>query len=70
MLVRWEALRFAKRVAKSFDFVGSMFEPAERVFRRLGARQVTCLSVSKLSRRMRVLSAARELALASIGKHA
>jgi Acetyltransferase (GNAT) domain len=67
MLVRWEALRYARRLAKSFDFVGSMFEPAERVFRSLGARQVTCLSVSRVSRRMRVLSAARELAAAVAG---
>jgi Acetyltransferase (GNAT) domain len=67
MLVRWEALKNARRVTRSFDFVGSMFEPAERVFRKLGARQVAYLSVSRFSRRMRVLSAARELAAAVAG---
>jgi Acetyltransferase (GNAT) domain len=67
VLVKWEVLKYARRVTKSFDFVGSMFEPAEQVFRKLGARQVTYLSVSRLSRRMRVLSAARELAAAVAG---
>jgi hypothetical protein len=69
-LVKWESIRFAGRVTKSYDFVGSTFEPAERAFRSLGAQQTICLGVSKLNRRARVLSAARELALALAGRQA
>ena len=68
MLVRWEAIRFASKVTKSFDFCGSRAEPVERVFRGFGARQITCFAVSKFSRRMRVLNAARELAAAVTGR--
>jgi hypothetical protein len=67
-LVRWESIRFAGRVTKTYDFVGSSFEPVERVFRTLGARQTICLCVSKLNRTARALSAARELALSLTGR--
>jgi Acetyltransferase (GNAT) domain len=66
-LIRWESVRFAAGVTRSYDFVGSTFEPVEHVFRMLGGRQVTCLSVSRLSRRMRVLSKAQELAWSMAG---
>ena len=63
-LVRWQAVKFARTITKAFDFVGSTDERVERAFRRLGGQQTICLSVSKLNRRARVLSAAREFALA------
>jgi hypothetical protein len=67
-LVKWESIRFAGRVTQSYDFLGSSFEPVERTFRSLGARQTIRLAVSKLNRRARLLSAARALALAVMGR--
>jgi hypothetical protein len=60
-LVRWEAVRFARGVVHAFDFFGSMMEPVERAFRRLGGRQTLSFYVHRMSRRMRVLEGAREL---------
>jgi Acetyltransferase (GNAT) domain len=61
VLVRWESVRFARAVTKTFDFRGSRSEMVERSFRRLGGQQVTFLALSKFSSRMRVLDAARGL---------
>jgi hypothetical protein len=60
-LVMWEAIKFAATVTKSFDFEGSMIESVERSFRSYGARQVPYFHVSRMSRRMRLLRAGREI---------
>jgi hypothetical protein len=39
-LLRWEAIKFARQVARRFDFEGSMLQPVERFFRAFGGRQV------------------------------
>jgi len=60
-LVMWEAIRFASTVTRAFDFEGSMIESVERSFRSFGARQVPYFHVERMSRRMKVLSAGREM---------
>lgn len=67
-LLRWESIRFASRVTTAFDFVGSMAEPVERAFRAVGARQLLSMHVSKMSRRMRAITAGREFADALFGR--
>lgn len=67
-LVLWEAIKFAATVTKSFDFEGSMIEPVERSFRSFGAVQVPYFHVSRMSRRMRILDAGRELLRALGGR--
>jgi lipid II:glycine glycyltransferase (peptidoglycan interpeptide bridge formation enzyme) len=55
-LCMWEAIRFASRVTRRFDFEGSMIEPIERYFRAFGSEQVSHLQVSKTpSRSLAVL---------------
>lgn len=66
-LVMWEAIKFAPSVTKSFDFEGSMIESVERSFRSYGAKQVPYFHVSRMSRRMKVLSAGRDL-LRALGR--
>jgi hypothetical protein len=60
-LLTWEAIRFAATVAERFDFEGSMLEPIERVFRAFGGVQTPYLHVTRFSRRMRFLSAGRDM---------
>jgi hypothetical protein len=60
-LLVWEAIQFASRVTKVFDYEGSMIEPVERFFRAFGARQVPYFKVRKLSRRMQALNCCRDL---------
>ena len=60
-LCMWEAIQFASRVTKSFDFEGSMMEPVERYFRAFGSVQTPYFSVSKVnSRFQRACLALRE----------
>ncbi len=51
-LCMWEAIQFAARVTKRFDFEGSMIEPVERFFRAFGAKQVPYFSISKINSRI------------------
>jgi hypothetical protein len=46
-LLLWEAIRFSSRVARTFDFEGSMIESVEHFFREFGPRQLPYFSVSK-----------------------
>ena len=55
-LVLWESLAFASTVSREFDFEGSMIEPVERFFRAFGAEPISFSSVTKLSRRLGVLT--------------
>lgn len=60
-LVLWEAIRFASTVSKEFDFVGSMTEPIERFFRGFGATQTSYFILTRMSRRMKILMAAKDI---------
>jgi hypothetical protein len=60
-LVLWEAIQFAATVSKEFDFVGSMNESIERFFRGFGAIQTPFFILTRMSRRMKVLMAARDI---------
>lgn len=66
-LVMWEAIQYAATVSKSFDFEGSMIESVERSFRSFGARQVPYSRVSRMSRRMSLLHAGRQMMKALVG---
>lgn len=46
-LAYWEAILFARTVAKRFDFVGSMLPQVEQLNRGFGARQIPYFSISK-----------------------
>ena len=48
-LLIWEALSFAGKTTKSFDFEGSMMEPVERFFRSFGAIQKPYFKVTKVT---------------------
>jgi len=48
-LCMWEAIQFASKVTKRFDFEGSMIEPVERFFRGFGAIQKHYFAVSKVN---------------------
>lgn len=50
-LVMWEAIRYAAKVSRSFDFEGSMLEPVERFFRAFGAKQVPYHRISRFNSR-------------------
>ena len=55
-LVMWEGIRFARTVAKRFDFEGSMVQSIARFFRSFGAEQVGYSHVTKTpSRLLRVI---------------
>lgn len=45
-LCMWEAIKFASKVTKRFDFEGSMIEPIERFFRGFGAVQKPYFQIS------------------------
>jgi hypothetical protein len=65
-LALWEAIKFSQQVSRRFDFEGSIIEPIERFFRAFGARQVPYFHVTRCSRRMRLLMAARDMIRALI----
>ena len=46
-LLLWEAIKDASLQGKTFDFVGSMFEPIDRFFRGFGAVQKPYMQISK-----------------------
>lgn len=46
-LCMWEAIRFAAKVTRSYDFEGSMIEPVERQFRAFGGQQKPYFRVMK-----------------------
>ncbi|UCH98736.1 MAG: GNAT family N-acetyltransferase [Candidatus Aminicenantes bacterium] len=51
-LLMWEAIQFASRVTKKFDFEGSMIQPIERFFSSFGAKQKPYFQVSKVNSRV------------------
>lgn len=48
-LCLWEAILFASKVTRSFDFEGSMMKPVEKFFRAFGAEQTPYFIVSNTS---------------------
>jgi lipid II:glycine glycyltransferase (peptidoglycan interpeptide bridge formation enzyme) len=60
-LLMWEAIQFAATVTQQFDFVGSMNESIERFVRGFGAKQVPYFALTRMSRRMKILMAGRDL---------
>jgi Acetyltransferase (GNAT) domain len=56
-LLMFEAIKFAATKVNCFDFEGSMIEPIERFFRAFGAEQVPFFSISKMSRREKIIQA-------------
>ncbi len=65
-LLMWTAIQFAATVTQKFDFEGSMIEPVERFFRAFGARQQPYFQVTRLSRRLKLLGAGRDLVKALV----
>jgi hypothetical protein len=55
----WKAFNFCASVTTAFDFEGSALRNVEHFFRAFGARQVPYLVVRWMSRRLRLLNAAR-----------
>jgi hypothetical protein len=51
LLAHWHAIQFAAGVSQSYDFVGSMMENVERVFRSFGAIQKPYSSIYMAPRR-------------------
>jgi lipid II:glycine glycyltransferase (peptidoglycan interpeptide bridge formation enzyme) len=66
-LLMWEAIRFCATVTRKFDFEGSMIEPIERFFRAFGGAQRPYFRVVRLGRRVRFLTAGRDLIKALLG---
>jgi hypothetical protein len=60
-LLMWEAIQRASTVTRTFDFGGSMIERVATFFRNFGGKQVPYQSITRLSRRMKMLMAARDL---------
>ena len=61
-LCMWEAICYASKVTKKFDFEGSMIEPVERFFRSFGALQTPYFQISKTpSKLLRIGNFLREL---------
>ncbi len=51
-LAMWHAIEFASKVAKIFDFEGSMIEPVERFFRGFGAVQTPYFAMTHVPSRL------------------
>ena len=60
-LLTWEAIQRAGETSKTFDFEGSMMRRVEPFVRSFGAVQKSYFNVSRLSRRMKVLMAGRDV---------
>ena len=60
-LCTWEAIRHARTHSARFDFEGSMMRAVEPFVAGFGARQIPYFHVGKLSRRLKVLMAGRDM---------
>lgn len=65
-LLLWSAIQEASNEGKAFDFEGSMIEPIERLFLSFGAHQTPYFQISKMSRRLGLISAGIELVRAVV----
>ena len=66
-LLLWEGIQFAATVTQKFDFEGSMIESVERFFRAFGARQIPYFQLTRMSRRMKLLMAGRDMGRVLVG---
>lgn len=57
----WEAIKFASKVTKRFDFEGSILEPIELFFRGFGAKQIPYFRISYETRLMKLLRTLKNL---------
>lgn len=57
----WQAIKKLSGITNSFDFEGSMIKPIERFFRAFGARQVPYFQISKKSKKIKGVLAAKSL---------
>lgn len=55
----WQAIQFASKVTKKFDFEGSMIQPIERFFRGFGAQQVAYSHITKSSKFLKIIQHGR-----------
>lgn len=60
-LLIWEAIQFASKVTKQFDFEGSMIQSIERFFRSFGAKQVPYIHITRMSKRMKIIQHGRSI---------
>lgn len=67
-LLMWEALQFASKVTRIFDFEGSSVQAIEQFVRSFGAQQVVLPRVFKQSRRFSALTGAKMVAEALSGR--
>ena len=51
-LCMWEAIKYAAKVTRRFDFEGSMIEPVEKFFRAFGAQQTPYFNITKTPSRI------------------
>ncbi len=54
-LLMFESIKFASSKVNCFDFEGSMIEPIERFFRGFGAEQTQLFSLTKISRKEKII---------------
>lgn len=60
-LLMWEAIQFASKTTKRFDFEGSMIQPIERFFRGFGGKQIAYSHIIYKSKRMKILQHGRSI---------
>jgi len=67
-LLVWEAIQFASKVTKRFDFEGSMIENVADYFTKFGAIKKPYFQITKMSRRMQILSNGKQIVNSLIKK--
>jgi len=67
-LLVWEAIQFASKVTKRFDFEGSMIENVADYFAKFGAIKKPYFQITKMSRRMQILSNGKQIVNSLIKK--
>lgn len=60
-LLVWEAIKYASNVTKQFDFEGSMIENVADYFTKFSATKRPYFQISKMSRRMQILSDGKQI---------
>lgn len=65
-LLKWEAIKYAAKINRTFNFCGSMLENIESNNRSFGAKQIPYFFVNHMSRRMKLLMAANDIVKALV----
>lgn len=66
----WEAIKFSATVSRAFDFEGSQIKAVERFVRAFGARQYWYHSISRQSRRRKLLELGKDFVKTVFTRHA